>query len=534
MLRLKLKKQDDPSGSIIAPLQSISSELTTMNIPCFKRHWLLGLALATFAQPIFAESEKPNILMILIDDMGWKDLSYAGSTYYETPHIDSLASEGVVFHQAYSAAPTCKPSRGALFSGKNPARTKVTTVMGAIAQPTEKLFPVSKYQGKKDQTLEAGFRHVLPKKEIIFADVVSKAGYATGFFGKWHIGECDGYYPDQRGFDVAKGYRLRSLSTSKSGHWMKLFHKVGANMEGVDRDAYLAEALTQQCIDFIEEKKDKPWLAVLSHYLVHNPISPKPDKLQKYRKKPTTDQKNPGYAAMVESVDDSVGRVLQTLKKLNLEDNTLIIFTSDNGGLTPKVTSNYPLFGGKSFPFEAGVSVPLIFKWPAKFKPSTSDQRVINMDLYPTILSAAGLPLRPKQHVDGVDLMPVLTKKADLKTRPLVFHHPHYTHATGPYSTMIDGDWKLIRFYNDAQGAYMLFNISEDREERADLASSMPEVVARLDKKLARLLSEMQAEMPTPNPEFEVGTSKGKFNLKYTRDLADKERAYFKSLIDKK
>lgn len=478
-------------------------------------------------------TNRPNILLILIDDMGWKDLGFAGSAYYETPHVDRLASEGVVFQNAYSAAPTCKPSRGALFSGKNPARTKLTTVIGALAQPNEKLYSVSKYQGKKDQTLEAKFRHVLPKKEIIFADPLSKAGYATGFFGKWHIGEVDGYYPDQRGFEVAKGYRTKSLSTSKSGHWMKTFHEVGANMDGVGQDAYVADVLTQQCIDFIEEKKDEPWLAVLSHYLVHNPISPKPGKLEKYRKKPRTDQTNPGYAAMVESVDDSVGRVLQTLEKLKLEESTLVIFTSDNGGLTPKVTSNYPLLGGKSFPFEAGVSVPLLVRWPEKIKAATSNQRVINMDLYPTILSAAGLPLRPEQHVDGVDLMPVLMKQSDLDERPLIFHHPHYTHATGPYTTIIDGEWKLIRFYNDAEGACLLYNISKDREERSDLAASRPELVATLSARLEGLLAEMKAEMPTPNPDFNEGAGKGKFNLRHTLKLAEKERAYFESLIDR-
>lgn len=489
------------------------------------------LALVAFAQASIAAGDKPNILLILIDDMGWKDLGFAGSTYYETPHIDQLAAEGVIFHNAYSAAPTCTPSRGALFSGKNPARTKLTTVFGSLADPNEELHSVSKYQGEKDQTLEAKFRHVLPKQEVIFGEVLAQAGYATGFFGKWHIGECEGYYPDQRGFQIAKGYRKESWSTSKSGHWMKTFAKVGAHMEGVDQDAYLAEVLTQQCIDFIEEKKEGSWLAVLSHYLVHSPIAPKPDKLAKYRKAPTTDQANPGYAAMVESVDDSVGRVLGTLEKLKLDENTVVIFTSDNGGYTPKVTSNYPLLGGKSFPFEAGIAVPLIVKWPAKVMPGSSEQRVINMDLYPTMLSAAGLPPMPDQHRDGVDLMPALTKQSELESRPIVFHHPHYTHATGPYSSIIEGGWKLLRFYNDAEGACLLFDLSNDREERHDLAAAEPERVSTLSSKLAGLLAEMEAEMPTPNPDFKEGPNYGRFSLKHTRELAEQERTYFESLL---
>lgn len=492
----------------------------------------LYLILASLSQSAVVADRKPNILLILIDDMGWKDAGFAGSTYYETPHIDQLAVEGVVFRNAYSAAPTCTPSRGALFSGKNPARTKLTTVFGSLANANEDLHSVAKYQGGKDQNLEGRFRHVLPKQEMIFAEVLSRAGYATGFFGKWHIGECEGYYPDQRGFQIAKGYRKQSLSTSESGHWMKSFGKIGANMPpDVEKDAYVAEAITRQCIDFIEEKHDKPWLAVLSHYLVHVPIQPKADKLEKYRKKPTSDQGNPGYAAMVESVDDSVGLVLETLKRLNLEENTLVIFTSDNGGYTPKVTSNYPLLGGKSFPFEAGMAVPLIMKWSGKIESAISDQRVINMDLYPTILSAAGLPLLPEQHTDGVDLMPVLITQSDLENRPLVFHHPHYTHATGPYSSIIEGDWKLIRFYNDAEGAYLLFDLGKDREERTDLAATEPEVVSTLSSRLAGFLAGMEAEMPTPNPKFKAAPGFGKFNLKHTRDLAEKERADFETRI---
>ena len=489
--------------------------------------------LAALAFSSVSANEKTNILVILIDDMGWKDVGFAGSTYYETPHIDRLAAQGVVFKDAYSAAPTCKPSRGALFSGKNPARTKVTTVIGGLAQANEKLYSVSKYQGGKDQTLEAKFRQVLPKKEVIFPQALSEGGYSTGFFGKWHIGEVDGYYPDQRGFDVAKGYRLRSLSTSKSGHWMEMFKHVGANMDGVRDDEYVAEAITQQCIEFITEKKDQPWLTVLSHYLVHNPLSPKPEKLAKYRKKKGNDQNNPAYAAMVESVDDSVGRVLETLEKLKLTDNTLIIFTSDNGGLTPKVTSNYPLLGGKSFPFEGGTAVPLVVKWADKIKPGTTSERVINMDLYPTLLSAAGLPLRPEQHVDGVNLMPLLTEGKSLSERPLVFHHPHYTHATGPYSIIIDGDWKLIRFYNDAKGAYLLFNIKADREERKDLASAHPEQVKQLSEALERELTAMDAEMPSGNPQFKDAPGFGKFNLEHTHKLGEKERSQFENILNK-
>ncbi len=200
------------------------------------------------------------------------------------------------------------------------------------------------------------------------------------------------------------------------------------------------------------------------------------------RVNPTTDQNNPGYAAMVESVDESVGRLMQTLQEQGLEQNTMVIFTSDNGGLTPKNTSNYPLMGGKSFPFEAGMKVPFMVKWPGKITPGISEQRIVGMDIYPTMLGAAGLPLRPEQHVDGLDLMPLLTgKNESLKQRPIIFHFPHYTHASGPFSSIIEDDWKLIKFYNDEQGAYLLYNLANDPEEQNNLADAEVKMRENID-----------------------------------------------------
>ena len=474
-------------------------------------------------------SRQPNIVFVLIDDLGWKDIACSGSKYYETPHIDKLASEGVRFLNAYSPAPVCSPSRGAIYSGKCPPRTQFTAVWDGRAGPDDRLYSKSKYPGVHDQYLEAKSRHALPKTEVLFSQALADGGYKTGFFGKWHCGECPGYYPDARGFHVAKGYRTRKVGTRKSGHWMKTFYKFGANMEGVDRDAYVADVLTDQCVEFITENKDKPFLAVLSHYLVHDPIQGKWEKVQRYKNKPKTDQNNPGYASMVESVDDSIGRVLETLKKLNLEQNTLVIFTSDNGGYTPKHTSNYPLMGGKSFPFEAGMKVPFIVKWPEKIKPGVSSERVIGMDIYPTMLAAAGLPLRPDQHVDGLNLMP-LFKEKKLKKRPIIFHFPHYTHATGPFSSIIEDNWKLIQFYNDAHGAYLLYNLAEDPCEQKDLAATKPEMVEKLKSQLDRSLKEMKAEMPAKNPEFQPNERER--NLKTTKELAETERKLLESRLE--
>jgi len=489
---------------------------------------LSGCSYKTFAST--AKTDRPNILFVLIDDMGWKDIVCAGSSYYETPHIDKLAAEGMRFLNAYSAAPVCTPSRGAIFSGKYPARTQLTTVFRGPAGPDDRLHDKSKYRGEKDQYFEARHRHLLSKAEVIIPQALADGGYTTGFFGKWHIGECPGYYPDERGFHVAKGYRTSQDKSSRS-HWMKNFRKTAVNLDDADRDAYVPDVLSDECAEFITENKDKPWLAVLSHYLVHNPIEAKPEKLARYKNKPTTDQTNPGYASMVESVDESVGRLIRTIKELGLEQNTLVIFTSDNGGLTPKNTSNYPLMGGKSFPFEAGMKVPFIVKWPGRIKPGTLNERIIGMDIYPTMLSAAGLPMRPEQHVDGLDLMGLLTKKTKLKKRPILFHFPHYTHATGPFSSIIADDWKLIRFYNDEHGRYLLYNLAADPEEQNNVAETNTKMRNRLIGQLDSLLKEMKAEMPIANPDFKPEAKGKRFNLKSTKDRAEKERGIFESRL---
>jgi arylsulfatase A len=475
-----------------------------------------------------ARIDRPNILFILIDDMGWKDIGCAGSTYYETSHIDKLASEGVRFLNAYSAAPVCTPSRGAIFSGKYPARTQLTTVFNGPAGPDDRLHDKSKYRGERDQYFEARHRHALSKKETTLARALAEGGYRTAFFGKWHIGECPNYYPTDRGFQVAKGYRTQQQG--KRSHWIKDFQNA-ANLDGADRDAYMADVLTDECVMFMTENRDRPWLAVLSHYLVHSPVEPKPDKLARYKNKPTTDQTNPGYAAMVESVDDSVGRLIQTIKKLGLEQDTLVIFTSDNGGLTPRNTSNYPLMGGKSFPFEAGMKVPFIVTWPGKITPGISEHRIIGMDIYPTMLAAADLPLRPDQHVDGRDLMPLLTGEVALEPRPIVFHFPHYTHATGPFSAIIEDNWKLIRFYNDERGGYLLYNLAVDPEEQHNLADTNVAMRNRLSNRLTMLLRDMKAEIPVKNQAFDPSVNSRRKNLGTTKDLAEKERDLFESRL---
>ena len=467
---------------------------------------------------------KPNIVLILADDLGWKDVGYAGSRFYRTPNIDRLARDGMRFSQAYSAACVCSPSRAAIFSGKNPARTALTTVWSGGEGPDDRLFDRSKNQGGVNQYLEARQRHALPKGEVTFAQGLAEAGYVTGFWGKWHLGEFDGYQPTDRGFQHAQGFRLNAAGGSTRGHWGKSYPPDSlANLPDLKPDDYLADVLTTEAVKFIHANKSRPFLAVLSHYLVHNPVQPKPELVPAYASANKTDQTNPQYAAMIESLDQSVGRIMQALEEDGLADNTLLVFTSDNGGLTLRNTSNYPLMGGKSFPFEAGMRVPLAIRWPAVIKPGTSSAvRVIGMDFYPTLLAAAGLPLRPRQHVDGVSLLPVLTAGGGVPERPLVFYFPHYTHATGPNSVMVENDWKLIRFYNDETGRHLLYHLAEDPFEQHDLSAAMPDKVRVLDARLTRLLAGMAAQMPVKNPGFEP-QAKALFNRQFTLDLATRE-----------
>lgn len=481
------------------------------------------------AAPLNDEDKKPNVLLIIIDDMGWKDIGCAGSTYYDTPSIDKLASEGMRFTNAYSAAPVCTPARGAIFSGKCPARTHLTTVFNGPAGPDDRLHQKSKYRGEKDQFLEARHRHALPKSEVILPQALAEGGYQTGFFGKWHCGECPGYYPDDRGFHVAKGYRR--VHGLKYGHFGNLWPRGNfSNLADPQPNDFVPDTLTEECIDFIKNNRTRPFVAVLSHYIVHSPITPKPDKVAKYRDRKATDQNNPEYAALVESVDDSVARVLKCIDELELEQSTLVIFTSDNGGRTPRNTSNYPYMGGKSFPFEAGMKVPLIVKWPGKIEPGISDERVIGMDIYPTMLEASGLPLRPQQHIDGRSFLPA-TRQADLESRPLVFHFPHYTHATGPFSSIISDGWKLIRFYNDNRSAVLLYDLSIDPHEQNDLSATDPARRKKLLAKLNKLLLEMKAEMPIINPDYTPNEEEK--DLRFTKDLAEKEHALFKSRLSR-
>jgi arylsulfatase A-like enzyme len=470
--------------------------------PLFGR---LGLILALAAPlSLLSAAEKPNIIFILTDDYGWADLGCYGSTFYETPNLDRLASQGTRFTDAYAACNVCSPTRASILTGKYPARLNLTDWLpGRSDRPDQKLNrPV--------------IRQFLPLEEVTLAEAFKEAGYRTGFFGKWHLGEEPKYYPEHQGFDV-------NLGGCGKGHPPSYFSPYNIpTLKDGPKGEYLNDRLTDEVIDFMEKSKDQPFLVYLSHYAVHTPLQAKPDDLAKYKTKATkmktkaprfgTErgvrvrlvQDHPVYGAMVDNMDQSVGRVMDKLDELGLADRTIVIFTSDNGGLsinegTP--TSNLPLRAGKGWAYDGGVREPLIVRWPGVSRPgSVSAAPIISTDYYPTLLEMAGLPLRPEQHVDGRSFVPLL-KGENLPEKPLFWHYPHYSNQGGsPNGVIRLGDFKLVEWFEDSRTE--LFNLKSDIGEQHDLSATMPEKTAELTRRLHQWRLQVGARMPTPNPNY--------------------------------
>ena len=450
-----------------------------------------------------AGSRRPNIVFILADDYGWRDLGCYGSTFYETPNLDALATGGMRFTNAYAACNVCSPTRASILTGKYPARLHLTDWLpGRPDMPSQKLNrPVI-------------LQH-LPLEEFTLAEALKEGGYATGFIGKWHLGG-PAFYPEKQGFDV-------NLGGCELGHPPSYFspYKIPTLPDG-PRGEYLTDRLTDEAVKFIGDHKDKPFLLYLAHYAVHNPQQGKAAIVKKYADKaallpPIADefaldsgcrvrvvQDKPVYAAMIDSLDQSVGRVLQTLRDLGLEQNTIVIFTSDNGGLstaegTP--TSNLPLRMGKGWNYEGGIREPLIIRWPGVTKPgSVCDAPMISTDYYPTLLEVAGLPPRPSQHLDGVNIVPLL-RGQPMPDRPLFWHYPHYSNqGSGPCGAVRLGNFKLIEWYENDR--VELYDLSKDVGEKTDLCTTMPDKAAELRQKLHDWRTSVAAQMPTPNPNY--------------------------------
>jgi len=446
------------------------------------------------------ESNPPNIVLFLIDDLGWKDLGCQGSNYYQTPHIDALARNGARFTDAYSACAVCSPSRAAILTGKYPARLLLTDWL-----PSGRWDPQARLMSGR-------FLRGLPVEELTLAEALRNAGYRTANIGKWHLGSEPFSLPEHHGFDVNIGGNAHGAPGSYfypyQGDWLIPGTELRAKWEVLPdgaADEYLTDRLTDEAVKFIDENKDQPFFLYFPHYGVHTPLQAKPEVVAKYAAIPEDQRQGlPEYAAMVESIDDSVGRVVDTLRNLQLLENTVIIFTSDNGGFW-KATDHAPLRGNKGAYYEGGIRVPLIIQWPGVTQPGgVIQQPVIGNDLYPTCLTAAGLPLLPNQHVDGLDLSQLVQgQPASLEREAIFWHFPHYNEhpSSVPSSVIRKGAWKLIETFDPA--GYELYNLAEDLGETINLAETQPAKLSELREELEAWRSEVKAELMQPNPNYD-------------------------------
>ncbi len=451
------------------------------------------------------EARGPNIVYIMADDLGWTDLACYGSRYYETPHLDALAAGGMKFTDAYTCGPNCQPTRAALLSGQYGPRTGVYTV-GDIDRFNWRSRPLRPVDNVTS----------LPLDKITIAQTLKSAGYATGMFGKWHLGEQGQYHPSHRGFDEAVVSAGRHFAFNTNP-------KVAVN-EG----EYLADFLTEKSLDFIRRHRNEPFFLYVPHFGVHSPHEAKPELIERFKSKAGAGgHSNPTYAAMIASVDESVGRIVALLDDLKLSERTLVVFTSDNGGVggyaregLPRsggVTDNAPLRGGKGMLYEGGVRVPLIARWPGRIAPgAVSHEPVCSVDVYPTLVELAGAA-RPQDYpLDGESLVTLFegNKHTTLERDAIYWHFPGYLGAgadgwrTTPAGAIRSGNYKLIEFFEDDR--LELYNLSTDPGEKQNLASSDPMRVRELHEKLVTWRKAVGAKMPAVNSEREEPAKSGK------------------------
>ena len=481
-------------------------------------------ALILFSNIIAEAAPKRNFVFILVDDLGCRDLGYEGSQFHETPHIDRLAASGMRFDQGYAACQVCSPSRASIMLGQTPARHGITDWIGAKTGTDWK---------RNNNVLPAEYTRNLPHKDIPLAEAFRDAGYTTFFAGKWHLG-TKGSWPEDHGFMINKGGW--DVGSPRGGYFSPW---TNPNLESGPDGQSLTKRLADETASFIDAHQDKPFLAYLSFYTVHGPTQTTEELCNKYREKAqqmglTNNEKrfafrrrlpvrqvqdNPIYAGMVESLDNAVGIVMEKLKATGLDKNTVVIFTSDNGGVSSGdsfSTSLLPFRGGKGMMWEGGIREPYIVHVPGMTQPGSSSQvPAIGMDFYPTMLELAGLPLKPEQHVDGVSLVPVL-KGGEIPERDLFWHYPHYGNQGGEPSSIIhSGDWKLIFYHED--GRNELYNLVDDVGENTDVATGHPEKTADLRQRLDNWLVETSAKIPQPDPRFTEETFAAK--LKAAREV---------------
>lgn len=443
-------------------------------------------------------SEPPNFIVILVDDLGWTDLACYGSKYYETPTIDGLAESGTRFTDAYAAAAICSPTRAALLTGRYPARLGVTDWL----RP-QHVFGEIPADGKNPDDLEdVGEALLVPKnalwmdlEEVTLAEVLRSAGYVTAHIGKWHLGP-ENWSPQKQGFDINIGgcdygqppTYFSPFSTSRS--------KAPPGLPEKTPNEYLTEREADEAVQFIRDHHKQPFLLYLAHYAVHTPIQARQALTGKYEKKEKAGQKSADYAAMIESVDDALKKVLAVLDELEIADDTVVVFTSDNGGYS-QYTNNTPLRSGKGNPYEGGIRVPLIVRWPAiEDPPPTCSVPVSSIDLFPTLLQMAGAETEDELPIDGMSLIELLEGEQQLEREALYWHFPHYRNSIKPYGIVRAGDFKLIRNYEN--GLTELYDLSKDLSEKENLAEKLAEKTTQLDVMLSKWLIGIGAKMPKP------------------------------------
>lgn len=457
-----------------------------------------------------AGGPSPNFVVFLIDDLGWRDLGVFGSPFHLTPNIDALAASGMRFTQAYAASPVCSPTRASIMTGRHPARLHITDWIGG---------------SQRGELLPAEYLDHLPPEELTLAEALQGEGYVTGHFGKWHLGDAP-HLPESQGFDLNVGgtgagqpasyfYPYRAVE-GRSRYWDV------PGLEGGREGEYLTDRLTDEALSFLHLNRAGPFLLYLSHFAVHTPIQAKEEMRVRYEARldslpaqegPATEsehgrsntrlvQDDPAYAGMVQSVDESVGRILDELEELGLAENTVVVFMSDNGGLSTLTgdrtgpTANAPLRAGKGWLYEGGIRVPMIVRWPGRVTGGTECQvPVQSTDLFPTVAGILGVPIAPAGPLDGTSLVPVLSGGSTLDREALFWHFPHY-HGSGnrPSGAVRKGDWKLVEWFED--GSVELYDLASDPGERRDLSEVEREKAQELLAALRRWRNEVGANMP--------------------------------------
>lgn len=474
---------------------------------------LLVVSLGSLVAQTPPAATRPNIVFILADDLGWSDLASYGSTFHETPHLDRLATQGMRFTQAYAASNVCSPTRASILTGRYPARVGITDWLpGRKSRPEDRLLPPA-------------LPDHLALAEVTLAETLRAAGYRTASVGKWHLGEKPEHYPEHQGFDL-------NFGGSGKGHPPSYFspHRL-PNFPDGPAGEHLDDRLTREAGDFMQRTaaEGRPFLLYLTHYSPHTPLQAKPELIAKYQAKLAAQppagpaiaqhpqdgsvravQSHVTYAAMIETLDTSIGRLVAQLDELGLRENTIIVFTSDNGGLSTmegSPTSNLPLRAGKGWAYEGGVRVPLLVAWPARIPAGRlSDEVVTSPDFFPTLLDLAGIPAQAAAHVDGRSFAPALAPQpVSSAARPIYWHYPHYSNQRGkPHGAVRAGRWKLIEWFED--GRTELFDLAADLAESADLSATQPEVARELLGQLRAWRENVGARMPTPNPNHRPRT----------------------------